>query len=130
MGFTRVPTIYTLENVDGNEGFIVRMKGLRIGEMRKVMAALDSADGDQSLSDSMGDFVDVLLKGAVSWNLEEADGSEVPFDQEGIESLELGTLIGLVSEWIDALMGTSEDLGKDSQSGKQFPGQPVTMEAL
>jgi hypothetical protein len=130
MGFKRTPTIYTLENVDGNEGFTVRMKGLRIGEMRKVMAVLDSADADDSLGNTLGQFVEIILKGAVSWNLEEEDGQPVAFDREGVESLELATLIGLVSEWIDALMGTSEDLGKDSLSGKQFPGRPVTMEAL
>jgi hypothetical protein len=130
MGFTRVPTIYTLENVDGSEGFTVRMKSLRIGEMRKLMATLDSTDDDQSLNDSVTHFVDIVLKGAVSWNLEEEDGTEVPFDREGVESLEIGTLISLVSQWVDSLMGTSDDLGKGSPSGKPFPGQPVTMEAL
>jgi hypothetical protein len=126
MGYRRIPTIYTLADVAGNEGFIVRMKGLKFGQTRDLMKLMD----DEDFTKAIDPILDVVVKNIVSWNLEEEDGTPVESDKEGIESLEINVVLELVNDWIGAIVGVPEDLGKDSQSGGQFPGAPVTMEAL
>jgi hypothetical protein len=65
----------------------------------------------------------------VSWNLEDEDGP-VPATLEAIEEQDFSLIMSVVNSWLSAITGVSDDLGKDSPSGPQFPGQPVTMEAL
>ena len=128
MGHKRVPTIYTLDKIEGQEGLIIRLKGLRVGKLRRLVAIMESEE--RGMTEVLGELTDLLTESAVSWNLEEEDGTPVEFDREGVEELELAQLMSLVGAWIDAMTGVSEELGKDSTSGGKFPGQPLTMEAL
>lgn len=128
MGYKRTPTIFTLTNVDGNEGLIIRMKSLKIGKLRRLIAIIESDNED--LTKFLDEVFELLTDGLVSWNLEEEDGEPVPADREGVESLEMQLILGLLGDWIDKMTGAGADLGKDSKSGELFPGEPVTMEAL
>lgn len=128
MGYKKVPTIYTLEDVDGEKGLIIRMKSLRIGKLRRLVQIIEADNED--LSKFLGEIFDLIGEGLVSWNLEEENGAPVPADRAGVEELEMGLIMGLLSEWIDVMTGAGEELGKDLPSGGPFPGQPVTMEAL
>jgi len=122
MGYRKVPTIYTLDDINGEDGLIVRMKGIRVGKLRRLI----SNDSD----DNVGEVLDLLLEGLVSWNLEDENGAPVPMTLEGLESQELPMITAIVDSWTDKVTGVSDELGKDSPAGEKFPGQPLTMEAL
>lgn len=125
MGYRKIPKIYTLV-LDGDlEGLIVRMKGLKLGQMRSLLAIMD--DEDSRTLDELPKF---LARHIVSWNLEDEQGQPIPADESGLNELEVEEVLILSNKWMDELTGVKEDLGKGSPSGDQFPGQPVTMEAL
>lgn len=128
MGHRRVPTIHTLDKIDGEEGLIVRLKGLRIGKLRKLIRIMES--DEQGLSDMLDELTETMAAAAVSWNLEDEDGNPVEFDRDGIEELELDQLMGIVNAWTGAMTSVDDELGKDSTSGEKFPVPPLTMEAL
>lgn len=127
MGYRKVPTIHTLE-FEQYEGLVVRMKGLKIGKIRKVLTVLD--DDKRSVSATMDEMVRIIVEGLVSWNREDEHGNELPTTIEGVEELEFDELSAILEEWLGKMTGPDDDLGKGSPSGVNFPGQPLTMEAL
>lgn len=130
MGYRRKPAVHTLDLEEKYPGFEVCMKGLKIGEMRRLLQALgDSVETDEMIDQVTG----ILSSHTLSWNLEDDEGRVVQPTREAFEDFELDMLMDLVNAWLDKVNGVDverSDLGKDSQSGDLFPGQPVTMEAL
>lgn len=130
MGYRRVPTIYTLDSIPEEEGLIVRMASIRLGKLRRLMRL--TAD-DAAEDDTVGEILDLFQENLVSWNLETfEEGIPVPTTKEGIEDQDIELIMRIVEVWMDRMTGTDGpgDLGKGSTDGKQFPGQPLTMEAL
>lgn len=125
MGYRKVPRIYTLTFDKELEGLIVRMKGLKLGQMRALMTILDDKD-----SRTLEELPPFIAKHIVSWNLEDEQGEPIPATEAGLDELDVDELLTISSRWMDELVGVQDDLGKDSPSGEQFPGRPVTMEAL
>lgn len=123
MGHRKIPTIYTLTDIE--EGLIVRMKAIRIGRLRKLMSIVDDETGQ-----ALDEMFALLQEGLVSWNLEDEDGQPVPTTMEGIEEQEMPLVLGILTEWLKNMTGPTQELGKGSFSGGQFPGRPLTMEAL
>lgn len=128
MGYRKIPTIYTLDDIEGEEGLIVRMKAIKVGALRKVMKAT-SNKGDSS-DESMEEVIALMAKSLVSWNLEDEKGKPVPANAKGIDDQELELLMAIMEAWMDAMIGVDEDLGKGSTSGASSPAPPLTMEAL
>lgn len=127
MGYRRVPTIYTLDKVRGEEGLIVRLKAIKIGKMRKLMQLTSS---DDTANEGLAQILDLLQEALVSWNLEDEQGQPVPATPEGVEDQESELILRIVETWMDQMTGVTPELGKDSSSGASFPGRPLTMEAL
>lgn len=125
MGYRKTPTIYTLADIKGEDGLIVRMKAIRVGRLRKLMGVL--GEGDDGKLDEM---FELLLEGLVSWNLEDEDGVPVPTTMEGLEQCEMPFVLAILEVWLENMTGPDADLGKGSPAGAQFPGRPLTMEAL
>lgn len=125
MGYRKIPTIHTIDDIPGEEGFVVRLQSISFGKVRRVTALLDS-EGDGALEE-IGKLV---VSKIVSWNLEDGDGQPVPVTVEEFDELDFSLVLKVVNAWLDRMTGVSDDLGKDSLSGAKFPGQPVTMEAL
>jgi hypothetical protein len=124
MGYRRVPTIHTLDDIEGEPGLEVRVKSIPFGKVRRLLRLLDD-----ETSEVMEEISAQLGNALVSWNLEDEDGP-VPATLEAIEEQDFSLVMSVVNSWLSAITGVSDDLGKDSPSGPQFPGQPVTMEAL
>lgn len=128
MGYTKAPTILTLDKIEGEDGLIIRLKGLKVGKLRRLVKVLDSDEA--GLTQVLDEIFAIMLESAVSWNLQDEDGNDIPFELAGLEDLELDTVLAITRAWIDGMTGVSDELGKDSTSGGQFPGQPLTMAAL
>jgi hypothetical protein len=127
VGYRKIPTIYTLDEIKGEPGLVVRMKTISFGKVRRLLALMDSDTND---SEVMGEISSQLVANLVSWNLEKEDGTVWPETLESIDEQEYELVLGMVNAWLDKITGTSEELGKDSSSGEKFPGQLPTMEAL
>jgi hypothetical protein len=125
MGYKKVPVIHTLNEIEGEDGLVVRLKSVSFGKVRKLMR-LTSDDSD----DSMMDEIAVMFQDAlVSWNLEDEEGP-VPTTVEAVENQDFDFVMKIVHAWLDRMTGPGEELGKDSSGGERFPGRPLTMEAL
>lgn len=125
MGYRKVPTIHTIDDIAGEEGLVVRLQSISFGKVRRITSLLDS-EGDGALEE-IGKLV---VSKIVSWNLEDENGQPVPVTVEEFDELDFSLVLKIVNSWLDRMTGVSDDLGKDSSSGAKFPGQPVTMEAL
>lgn len=125
MGYRKIPTIHTLDEIEGETGLVVKIKSIKFGKVRRLMALADE-DTDESLTE----MFDQLLENLVSWNLEDEHGTPVPMTKEGLEDQETDFIMTILDSWIEKMTKPSADLGKDSSSGPQFPGRPVTMEVL
>lgn len=128
MGHRNRITIYTLDKIKDEDGLVVRMKSIRLGKLRKIIATVD--DLDSADDSTLDEVINLLAGGLVSWNLVDEDDQPIPADKDGLDELELPTALAIVSSWIEAVTGVEEELGKDSPSGGNFPGQPLTMATL
>lgn len=128
MGYRKVPTIYTLNDLKGEEGLVIRMKAIRIGKLRSLIRIVDA--GEEGLAEGLDEIFKLLHEGLVSWNLEDEEGVHIPETMESIEEQELPFILSILSAWLENMTGPDEELGKDSPSGVKFPGQLPTMEAL
>lgn len=125
MGYKKVPVIHTLTDIPGEDGLIVRLKSISFGKVRRLIRLSDSED-----ESSMDEISEQFVQALVSWNLEDENDQPVPTTLEGVEDQDFDFIMKIVSAWLDRLTGPSEELGKGSQPGAQFPGQPLTMELL
>lgn len=127
MGYRKIPTIHTVDDVPGEEGLIVRMQSVSFGKVRQLVKLMDDDTGDE---DVMNEIASVFVDKIVSWNLEDEKGVPVPTTLEAVDEQDFALVLGVVNAWLNKITGVGDDLGKDSSSGAKFPGQPVTMEAL
>lgn len=127
MGYRKIPKIHTLEFDGDLQGLVVRARSIKFGKVRSLLALMDEDDKDVEV---MGQITKELAGALVSWNLEDEDGTPVELSSEAIDDLEFEEVMAIVNKWLDALTGPGKDLGKDSNSGGNFPGRPLTMEAL
>jgi hypothetical protein len=137
MGFKPKRTIYNL-NFKGTEyeGLEVRVKSLSNGELMKLMSLAvkltEQENKDLDITDvtSVTDLFVGFAKGLVSWNVEDDDDRPVPATLEGVNSQEFGFIMMLVMNWVQAIGGVSDDLGKDSSSGLPSLEALLPMEPL
>jgi hypothetical protein len=90
--------------------------------------AAKEAGNTDTASKSTRDMLTMFANALIEWNLEDENGVPVPPTLEGIESQDLPFVLSLVEAWTSILAGTSEDLGKDSDSGERFPEELIPME--
>lgn len=128
MGYRKIPTIYTLTDFEDEPGLIVRMKAIKLGKVRKLVRLTDNENANDL--ETLDEIFTLVEEGLVSWNLETEDGTPIPADMGGIEEQELPMLLTVLNAWLEQMTGVDKDLGKDSPSGENFPGRPLTMEAL
>lgn len=136
MGFRRPTTLVTFPEGHQFHGLEARCRMVSFERMLSIQELLATLpDGQQQASAEETQkhlrmlanlFGDVLT----AWNLEEDDGTPVPAtaDQLVKEGWEL--VLALVMQWMHTVAGVDEALGKDSNSGGQFPAVSIPMETL
>jgi hypothetical protein len=127
MARRRIPRIYTLEFDGELEGLTVRVKSIKFGKVRQLLALMDADDQD---AETMDEIARMLADSIVSWDFEDENGQPIPVTQEAVDDLEFGEVMAITNKWLDNITGPNEELGKGSNSGGNFPGQPLTMAAL
>jgi hypothetical protein len=127
VGYRKIPRINTLEFDGDLEGLVVRIKTIKFGKIRRLIALMDSDDKDVEL---MGEISRFLADSIVSWTLQDEVGVDIEVSQDAIDDLDFDEVMEIVNKWLDSMTGPGPELGKGSNSGATFPGQPLTMEAL
>lgn len=127
MSRRRIPRIYEL-TFDGDlEGLHVKVKSIKFGKVRQLMALLDEDDKDL---EAMEEVSRLLADSIVAWDFLDENDRPIEPSLEAINELEFAEVMAIVNKWLDEITGPSDELGKGSNSGESFPGRPVTMEAL
>lgn len=127
MARIRVPRIYDLEFEGELEGLHVRVKSIKFGKVRQLIALMDEEDKDVEVMDRIAHE---LAENIVSWDFLDENEQPIPVSVEAIDDLEFDEVIAITNKWLDQMTGPNKELGKGSNSGESFPGRPVTMEAL
>lgn len=127
MARRKIPRIYDLEFDGELEGLHIRVKSIKFGKIRQLIAVMDEDDKDVAVMDEISK---TLVDAIVSWDLQEEDGTPIEPSLAAIDDLEFEEVIAIVNKYLDCITGPGDELGKDSPSGVKFPGRPLTMEAL
>lgn len=127
MGHRKKINVITIDLNDKYEGLVVRMKSPSLGKLRRLMSTINRDELDATLIDGV---IDLVAGHLLSWTLEDETGAEIQPTVDEVADLDLVMLLDISNAWVGNVTNVDSDLGKDSQSGEQFPGQPVTMEAL
>jgi hypothetical protein len=127
MARRRIPRIYELAFDGDLDGLHIRVKSIKFGKVRQLIALMDDDDKDVETMDEMSRM---LADSIVSWDFQDEFGVDIPVSLEAIDDLEFDEVIAIVNKWLDQMTGPSKELGKDLSSGESFPGRPLTMEAL
>jgi len=133
VGYQIGQKVYRLVFDDGDlAGLEVRTRSLPLGALLDI-AKLAGLAGKQFDVADLGEveklfslFADALL----SWNVEDEAGAAVPATPEGLRLLDFGTVIQLISEWIEAVAGVAVPLPKTSSGGQPSLEASMPMEPL
>jgi hypothetical protein len=133
MGFKPEPTIYTL-NFDGGwlSGLVIKVGCCTVREFHEMISwqAKSGAEAAENNDKVAQRFLDYLI----DWNLDNPrdgderddgddrprlkEGEPAPHTLEGCSLQEQVVMREIVSQWMTAMSGSSEDLGKDSLNGR------------
>ena len=149
MGFER-NRVYLLTFEDPDlEGLEVRAKPASAGQLLTLIELMDRVQ--QSGEENVKDVLTLIrmfggcppdcsdphddqggnpyVNRLQSWNLEE-NGVPVPANYVGLMDQDLDFVTSMIDAWIKAQVGTSDELGKDSNSGGPSPEAQIPMETL
>lgn len=127
MGHRKKIKVITVDLNDKYEGLELRMKSPSLGRLRKLMTTLQRDDLDAEMIDGV---IDLVASHLLTWTLEDEEGNPLEPNAEEVADLDMVMLLDVATGWVGNVTNVDDDLGKDSPSGEQFPGQPATMEAL
>lgn len=134
MAYVRAKKILSITWDDGSElaGLTVKVKRSSIDVLlraEELMAQVKKDGDDKAVKELFELFASVL----VSWDLEEREEEDgpstpVPATLEGLYSQDLAFALMLIVRWYEVASGVSDDLGKESTSGVQFPEASIPMD--
>lgn len=107
--------------------------GLRLGEVNQIDKAGTDAEKLADLRDLVGAIDEVrqmFADALISWDMQEENGTPTPATLAGVQSLDDDEFFGIVNEWLEAIGGVGDALGKDSGAGESVPALSDLMEPL
>lgn len=124
-GYKRKSTIYKLVFDDSDmAGLEVMAKSVPTGRLLKLMKLADVAgQGVQKKQLTAEDVAAIeslfegFAKALISWNLVDDDDAPVPANLEGVHDQDFEFVLTIIMQWIEAIAGTSTNLGKASSDG-------------
>lgn len=113
------------------DGLVVRVRSIRIGELRELLALVEidlkhTSPGDAAKLDRLFEvFADALL----SWNVEDDQGEPVPADLAGVSTQDGDFILLIVREWL-RIFQVAGPLGNGSSDGGKSLEESLQMEPL
>lgn len=143
-GYKPKRKVFTLVDFEEHEGLEIVARSANAGQFLEIVSLAsrlenlgDTADESKFSAEDIGAIRKLFtLFGKVlkSWNLKDEDDDgktiDVPPTAEGLLSQDLDFVLNIISAWIDAVGGVSEDLGKGSPSTATSPAPPLPMAEL
>lgn len=83
-----------------------------------------------SVREDMAGIYDILGPKLVSWNLEEADGSPIPFNRDTLAAQDKALAVAIVESWTDALSSVRRPLAQPSPDGSPSEVASIPTEPL
>lgn len=132
MAYTRKPKVFrvSFEEPHPLAGLTLQTKGLSVKEFAAFglrladVAQIDAAGSDAQKLDELKDLIgaidevkEMFADALIEWDMQEEDGSPTPATLEGVQSLTDDEFFGIVNEWLTAIGGVDESLGKESTLG-------------
>ncbi len=145
MAYTRKPKVFKVSFEEPNTlaGLTLTTRALSVKDFAEFglkladVSELENAGTDRErlnklshLLDSLEEVRVMFADKLISWNMEEEDGSETPASVDGVMSLSDEEFYSIIGEWLSAVGGVEENLGKDSDSGEITQGLSQLMEPL
>jgi hypothetical protein len=139
MGFKYERNTYNLKFAPEHalNGLTVKVRSVPLGQFSKLTSmamhaesAMKTGIPDAEALQAVDGMFEAFAGCLVSWDLEDEEGRPIPATLEGLQDLDFEFVMMLVQEWMTAIAGVSEDLGKGSASGATFPEVPMPMAVL
>lgn len=139
MAYKYEPNTYTMTFDEKHRfhGLTMKVRSVKLGDFTKVIAMAGMAEKamDESASDAlkaealeaMDSLFNAFSKALVSWDMEDEDGTPIPASREGLDMLDFEFVLPLVQEWMQAIGGVSQELGKGFSSGGTSPAPAIPL---
>lgn len=128
MGYKRKMNYLLKFEDDEFEGLEVEVKGMSVKTALRVSTLLSEVDDE--FNKELEESVQLLCDHLVSWNLENEDDEILPITLETLYEQDMPFVKELLSAWLEVAVGTSEELGKESNSGETSLEGQIPMETL
>jgi hypothetical protein len=76
------------------------------------------------------ELFDALSAALVEWDLEDEDGTPVPYTRAGLDSLDDDVALRIALTWIDTFTGVPDPLSSGSPNGGPSPERSIPMDVL
>lgn len=139
MGYTKKRKTFNIEFTDESEyfGLQVRARSLSVNEFVALVEQMPegAAEGKVSAKDlkEIQGMYSSFIDSAISWNMEEEDGTPTPLTLDSLMDLDFDLANDLIVLWMDGVMATSSvpvPLGEGSNAGAISPVLSLPMEPL
>lgn len=84
----------------------------------------------ETVRTDMVEIYDIFAPLLVSWNLEEDDGSEIPFTRDTLAAQDRALVAAIVVSWLDAVQGVRRPLVQPSPAGEPSVAASIPTEPL
>lgn len=136
MGYVKQKKVFLIRWDEGSNhpGLEVRATSLSTGDMLKITNLAQFAqDESQVGAAQISELFQTFALALVDWNLEEEVGGEikpVPADINGLYAQDFDFVMEIINRWMSSITNMSQELGKESPGGEQFPEASLPMETL
>lgn len=133
MGWKPPTKIYRIEPGGDYEGLQVRIKSVPIGQymaLTDLAEDIDAETGTAATSGKLGNvfkLFEAMADALVSWNIDDEYDNPLPATLDGLQSLDFDLALYLIGEWIGAMGGVSDPLGK-RQSDSELSSVPDSLD--
>jgi hypothetical protein len=130
-GFTPEERRYKLDFAEGHplHGLEVTMGSLTMAEYNGILKRSLIKGVTQETIDANDAMIELFVSKLISWNLTDREGKPVPRDKEGVESQDRTYMNMIMTSWQIAMVGVSEELGKDSPNGELSEEESLGLES-
>jgi hypothetical protein len=115
--------VYKLKWPEGHElhELHVTIKGLSMKQALRagrIASSLGSGADDEAREKAIDELNATFARKLISWDLQEDDGSPVPATLEGVEDQDMGLMIRVITDWVDAVSSVDTPLPSGSANGQ------------
>lgn len=129
MGYRPQRKQFALKFSGDFDGLEISVSSISFGELLAFGDQGDRVRAGEGLG-AVRDLIETFSSKIANWNLEDDLGATVPITLDAVLAQEVDLVRAALLAWLDAMIGVSTELGKDSSSGPPPAPPNFPMEAL